>query len=68
MSLYAAIDLHSSSSVLAVMDGDGKALLQCRCPNDLSRLLADVAPFQQKVSGTISSQPASPPWERSNCP
>lgn len=29
MSLYAAIDLHSSNSVLAVMGGDGKALLQC---------------------------------------
>ena len=26
MSLYAAIDLHSSNSVVAVMDGEGKAL------------------------------------------
>ncbi|WP_297903627.1 hypothetical protein [Metallibacterium sp.] len=39
MSLYAAIDLHSSNSVLAVMGGDGKALLQCRRPYALPRLL-----------------------------
>ncbi len=51
MSLYAAIDLHSSNSVLAVMDGAGKALLQCRRPNDLSRLLADLAPYQSDLAG-----------------
>lgn len=32
MSLYAAIDLHSSNSVLAVMDGEGKAVLRLRWP------------------------------------
>lgn len=42
MSLYAAIDLHSSNSVLGVMDGEGKALLQSRRPNDLPRLLSDL--------------------------
>jgi transposase len=51
MSLYAAIDLHSSNSVLAVMDGDGKALLRCRRPNDLPRLLADLAPFRDELVG-----------------
>ena len=30
MSLYAAIDLHASDSVLAVMDGNGKPVLRCR--------------------------------------
>ena len=30
MSLYATIDLHSSNSVLAVMDDDGKPVLRCR--------------------------------------
>lgn len=51
MSLYAAIDLHSSNSVLAVMDDEGMPLLQCRRPNDLSRLLADLAPFQHELAG-----------------
>ena len=35
MSLYAAIDLHSSNSVLAVLDDADKPLRQCRMPNDL---------------------------------
>lgn len=51
MSLYAAIDLHSSNSVLAVMDSEGKALLQCRRPNDLSRLLGDLAPYKDELVG-----------------
>ena len=51
MSLYAAIDLHSSNSVLAVMDGEGKALLQCRRPNDLPRLLSDLAPDRNELVG-----------------
>lgn len=51
MSLYAAIDLHSSNSVLAVMDGEGKSLLQCRRPNDLPRILADLAPYQSDLAG-----------------
>ncbi|MFC5441686.1 IS110 family transposase [Rhodanobacter ginsenosidimutans] len=51
MSLYAAIDLHSSNSVLAVMDGDGKPVLRCRRPNDLPRLLSDLAPYRDDVVG-----------------
>ncbi|EQD63887.1 transposase IS116/IS110/IS902 family protein [mine drainage metagenome] len=51
MSLYAAIDLHSSNNVLAVMDGDGKALPQCRRPNELPRLLADLAPYRNDLVG-----------------
>jgi len=41
--LYAAIDLHSSNSVQGVVDGEGKALLRSRRPNDLSCLLSDLA-------------------------
>ena len=51
MSLYAAIDLHSSNSVLAVMDGEGKSLLQCRRPNDLPRLLSDLEPYRDGLVG-----------------
>lgn len=51
MSLYAAIDLHSTNSVLAVMDQAGKPLLQCRRANDLRVLLADLAPFQDELAG-----------------
>ena len=51
MSLYAAIDLHSSNSVLAVMDGSGNAVLQRRRPNELSQLLADLAPYRADLIG-----------------
>ena len=51
MSLYAAIDLHSSDSVLAILDGDGKPVLRCRRPNDLPRLLADLAPYRDELVG-----------------
>lgn len=51
MSLYAAIDLHSTNSVLAVMDQAGKPLLQCRRPNELSVLLSDLAPFHDQLAG-----------------
>ncbi|UGB37692.1 IS110 family transposase [Frateuria soli] len=51
MSLYAAIDLHSTNSVLAVMDQAGKPLLQCRRPNELSVLLSDLAPFHDELAG-----------------
>jgi transposase len=51
MSLYAAIDLHSNNSVLAVMDEQGQALLQHRYPNELPRLLEALAPYQSRLSG-----------------
>jgi transposase len=50
MSLYAAIDLHSTNSVLAIMDEAGKPVLQCRRPNDLSRLLDDLHPYQSELT------------------
>jgi hypothetical protein len=39
MSLYAAIDLHSSNSVLAVMDGDGTPVLRAGPPNPTRQLV-----------------------------
>lgn len=59
MSLYAAIDLHSSNSVLAVMDGDGKPVLRCRRPNDLPRLLIDLAPYGDELVGVAVESTAT---------
>lgn len=50
MSLYAAIDLHSNNSVLAIMDEAGKPVLQCRRPNELSRILGDLSPYQADLT------------------
>lgn len=51
MSLYAAIDLHSTNSVLAVIDQSGRHLLDRRRPNDLAAILADLAPFRDELAG-----------------
>lgn len=51
MPLYAAIDLHSTNSVLAVLDETDKPLRQCRLPNDLARILAELEPFREDVVG-----------------
>ena len=39
MPLYATIDLHSTNSVLAVLDEADHPLRQCRMPSDLSTIL-----------------------------
>src|SRR5574337_260 len=51
MSLYAAIDLHSNNSVLAVIDETDHPLRQCRLPNDLAALLKAIEPFREELSG-----------------
>jgi transposase len=51
MSLYAAIDLHSSNSVLAVMDEAGGTVLQCRRPNDFPSILKELAPYRSELAG-----------------
>jgi len=50
MSLYAAIDLHSTNSVLAIINDAGQPVLQCRRPNDLPRLLDDLHPYQSELT------------------
>lgn len=51
MPLYAAIDLHSTNSVLAILDETDKPLRQCRLPNELTRILAELEPFRADVVG-----------------
>jgi transposase len=51
MSLYAAIDLHSTNSVLAVIDETDRPLRQRRLPNDLPAILGELEPFRERVAG-----------------
>jgi len=53
MSLYAAIDLHSTNSVLAVLDESDRPLLQRRLPNDLPAILKALEPFRDEVAGIV---------------
>jgi transposase len=51
MSLYAAIDLHSINSVLAVIDETDRPLRQRRLSNDLPTILGELEPFRERVAG-----------------
>jgi transposase len=53
MSLYAAIDLHSTNSVLAVTDEKDRPVRQCRLPNDLPVILRELEPFRDEVAGVV---------------
>ena len=52
MTLYAAIDLHSSNSVLAVIDEGDHVVRQCRLPNELPTILKALEPFRDELAGT----------------
>ena len=48
-SLYCGIDLHSSNAVYVIIDSSDKVLLKKRLPNDLSKILATLKPFQKQL-------------------
>ena len=53
MTLYAAIDLHSSNSVLAVLDENDRPLRQRRLPNELPVILRELEPFHEELAGIV---------------
>lgn len=53
MSLYAAIDLHSTNSVLAVIDEKDVLKYRQRLPNDLDRIRNALAPYREELVGVV---------------
>ncbi|MGB8635230.1 MAG: transposase, partial [Rhodanobacteraceae bacterium] len=51
MSLYAGIDLHSTNSVLAVIDEHDRVLRQCRLPNELLTIFKAMEPYRNELMG-----------------
>src|SRR3989338_7966484 len=49
MKLYAAIDLHSNNSVLAVLDEQDRSLFERRLPNDLPTILLALKPYKKRL-------------------
>jgi len=49
MTLYCAIDLHSTNNVPVVIDEDDKVLLQKRLPNDLNTVVQALSPFKNSL-------------------
>jgi transposase len=50
---FCGIDLHSNNSVVVVTDETDKVLLSRRCPNDLAKILALLAPHRDELSGVV---------------
>lgn len=51
MQLYSGMDLHSTNSVLAVVDQDGRRVYRRRLANELATVLRELAPYQEQVVG-----------------
>ena len=60
MKLYGAIDLHSSNSVLVVIDEEDKIVYQKRLPNDLALILKELWRFTSPTGARtlMSESPA----------
>ena len=53
MKLYCGIDLHSSNSVIAVLDEQDKAVYEKRLDNDLDDILEALNPFKDEIVGCM---------------
>ncbi len=53
MKLYCGIDLHSSNSVIAVMDEQDRAVYEKRLDNDLNGILEALNPFKDEIVGCV---------------
>ena len=51
MGQYAGIDLHSSNSMLAIEDEDGKRLFKRKLHNNIVEISEALEPFREKLSG-----------------
>jgi len=49
MKLYAAIDLHANNSVLVILDETDRVVYEQRHPNELSVILAGLAPHKESI-------------------
>lgn len=56
MKLYGGIDLHSNNNLLAIIDEQDKRIYQKRLPNEPDVVLAELAPFHERIVGiTVES-------------
>ncbi|MFP3556963.1 hypothetical protein SB861_40610 [Paraburkholderia sp. SIMBA_049] len=50
---YSGIDLHSNNAVVAVIDDQDRVLYCKRLANDLSSIIAVLAPFHEDLQGVV---------------
>jgi transposase len=51
--VYSGIDLHSTNSVVAVIDGSGTLLYRKRLPNQIGAITAALAPYHDALQGVV---------------
>ena len=50
---YSGIDLHSNNSVVTVIDETDRVVAEKRLPNDLTKILAFLAPWKTELAGVV---------------
>jgi transposase len=50
---YSGIDLHSNNSVITVIDETDRVVAEKRLPNDLTKILAFLAPWKCELAGVV---------------
>jgi hypothetical protein len=50
---YSGIDLHSNNSVVTVTDDEDRVVAEKRMPNELPKILALLAPWQDELAGVV---------------
>lgn len=50
---YSGIDLHSNNSVVSVLDEEDRVVAEKRLPNDLTKILEFLAPWQSELAGVV---------------
>ena len=50
---YSGIDLHSTNSVVSVLDDEDRVLAERRLPNDLVKIIEFLAPHKAELSGVV---------------
>ncbi|KVR38186.1 transposase [Burkholderia ubonensis] len=50
---YSGIDLHSNNSVVTVIDETDRVVAEKRLPNDLTKILTFLAPWQSELTGVV---------------
>lgn len=51
--LYCGIDLHSNNNFIVIIDNDDKRVFEKKLPNDPSRILMVLKPYQKKLVGIV---------------
>lgn len=53
MKLYGAIDLHSTNSVLVLIDEQDRVVYQKRLPNDLGLIVMELSTYRAEIEGIV---------------